>query len=88
LLLLYVSTASAQNAIEGGGRTSNDGPMIGSNYSVSGTNRRYSVTDGFWALPTAVQSDGAPTLMIIPAKPVNAMIFWTPATPELCCRKH
>ena len=61
-------------------------------YSVSGTigqldaggpmtNGQYSVTGGFWALPTAVQVPGAPTLAISPAAPGLATISWTPATP-------
>jgi hypothetical protein len=41
----------------------------------------YSHTGGFWALPTAIQTDGAPTLMIAPATPGNATISWTPETP-------
>ena len=45
------------------------------------TNGQYSVTGGFWALPTAVQVTGAPTLTIVPAAPGNATISWTPNTP-------
>ena len=45
------------------------------------TNGQYAVTGGFWALSTAVQVTGAPTLTIVPAAPGNALIFWTPATP-------
>jgi hypothetical protein len=73
--------------IDGGGGTSTGGV-----YSVSGTigqpdagapmtNGQYSVTGGFWALPTAVQSSGSPTLTILPATPGNATISWTPPTP-------
>lgn len=85
--------ASAQNyaidwhTIDGGGGTSTGGV-----YSVSGTigqpdagptmtNGQYSVTGGFWALPAAVQTPGAPTLTIVPATPGNATISWTPNTP-------
>src|SRR5512138_3103203 len=61
-------------------------------YSVSGTigqadaggpltNGQYSVTGGFWALPAAVQTAGAPTLTIAPASPGFARISWTPNTP-------
>ena len=75
------------HTIDGGGGTSTGGV-----YSVSGTigqpdavgpmtNGQYSVTGGFWALPTAVQTVGAPTLTIAPATPGNATISWTPATP-------
>ena len=48
------------------------GPMTGGNYSLTG---------GFWALPTAVQATNAPTLTIVPATPGNATISWTPSTP-------
>jgi hypothetical protein len=95
LLATFLSkpaTASAQysitwSTIDGGGGTSTGGV-----YSVSGTigqpdagaamtNGQYSVTGGFWALPTAIQVTGAPTLTIVPAMPGNATISWTPNTP-------
>jgi len=44
------------------------------------TNGQYSVTGGFWVLPTAIQTPGAPTLTIAPATPGNATISWTPDT--------
>ncbi len=86
-------TASAQQyAIEwfkiaGGGGTS-----TGGGYSVSVTigqpdaggaltNGQYSVTGGFWALPTAIQITGDPTLTIAPGAPGFAHISWSPATP-------
>jgi len=75
------------HTIDGGGGTS-----TGSVYSVSGTigqpdaggpmtNGQYSVTGGFWVLPTAVQTTNAPTLTIVPASPGNATLSWTPNTP-------
>jgi hypothetical protein len=75
------------STIDGGGGTSTGGV-----YAVSGTigqpdaggpmtNGQYSVTGGFWALPTAVQVTGAPTLAIAPAAPGQAIISWAPATP-------
>ena len=92
ILLLGVSMAAAQysidwSTIDGGGGTSTGGV-----YSVSGTigqpdaggpmtNSQYSVTGGFWALPTAVQVTGAPTLTIAAAMPSNATISWSPNTP-------
>ena len=92
MLLLGVSAAVAQysidwSTIDGGGGTSTGGV-----YSVSGTigqpdaggpmtNSQYSVTGGFWALPTAVQVSGAPTLTIASASPGNATISWSPNTP-------
>ncbi len=45
------------------------------------TNGQYSITGGFWALPTAVQGTNAPTLTIVPATSGNATISWTPNTP-------
>jgi len=73
--------------IDGGGGTSTNG-----NFSLSGTigqpdagpvmtNGQFSITGGFWALPTAVQTLGAPTLIIVPAAPGFATISWTPNTP-------
>lgn len=70
--------------VDGGGGTSTGGV-----YSVSGTigqhdagptmtNAQYSLTGGFWALPQAVQVEGAPTLKIVPGTPGNAVISWTP----------
>ena len=73
--------------IDGGGGTS-----TGGGYSVVGTigqpdaggpmtNGQFSVTGGFWALPIAVQSADAPTLIIARAGPGLATISWTPNTP-------
>ncbi len=78
------------HTIDGGGPA-----MAGSTggvYSVSGTigqpdaggpltNGQYSITGGFWALPTAVQTTNAPTLTIVPAGAGQATISWTPNTP-------
>ena len=88
-----ISLARAQYAIDwstidGGGGTSTGGV-----YSVSGTigqpdadapmaGGQYSVTGGFWVLPTAVQSSDAPTLFIGPGAPGFATVSWTPATPD------
>jgi hypothetical protein len=92
ILNAYLSTGFAQYAInwhtiDGGGGTSTGGV-----YSVSGTigqpdagrpmtNGQYSVTGGFWALPTAVQTPGAPTLTIAPGAPGLATISWSPDRP-------
>jgi hypothetical protein len=75
------------STIDGGGGTSTGGV-----YSVSGTigqpdagptltNGQYSVTGGFWALPQAVQTPGAPLLSITAAGPGQAQISWEPDTP-------
>jgi len=72
------------HTVDGGGGTSTGGV-----YAVSGTigqpdagstmtNGQYAVTGGFWALPQAVQTEGAPTLTIAPATPGNVTISWTP----------
>ncbi len=75
------------STIDGGGGTSTGGV-----YSVTGTigqpdvggamtGGQFTLTGGFWALPTAVQNTNAPTLLIVPAAPGLATISWTPATP-------
>ena len=96
LLILFVSLARLGNAqsyaidrftVAGGGGTSTNGP-----FSVSGTlgqhdaggamtNGQYSASGGFWVLPVAVQTQGAPQLTIVPAAPGQGTISWTPATP-------
>ena len=84
--------ATAQNysidwsTIDGGGGTSTGGV-----YSLSGTIGQpdagtmsggpFMLTGGFWALPVAVQTSNAPTLLIIGGVPGFATISWTPATP-------
>jgi hypothetical protein len=73
--------------VAGGGGTSTGGV-----YAVSGTlgqhdaggpmtNGQYSLTGGFWALPSAVQTPGAPVLTVIPFGPGQARISWVPNTP-------
>ncbi|MFN3409176.1 MAG: hypothetical protein ACK45B_09305 [Limisphaerales bacterium] len=74
------------HTIDGGGGTSTGGV-----YRVTGTigqpdaggpmtSGQFAVTGGFWALPQAVQTPGAPTLTIAPASPGFATVSWTPAT--------
>jgi len=74
------------HTIDGGGGTS-----TGAVYSVRGaigqpdagptmTNGQYAVTGGFWALPKAIQTEGAPTLTIAAAGAGQAQISWTPDT--------
>ena len=93
LLLVFGSSTESQtfaiawHTVDGGGGTSTGGA-----YSVSGTigqpdagrpmtNGQYSVTGGFWVLPTVIQTGEAPTLTIVPATPGNATLSWTPDTP-------
>lgn len=75
------------STIDGGG-----GRSTGGVYSVSGTigqpdagptmtNGAYAVTGGFWALPSLVQTPGAPVLAIASAGSGQAAISWSPATP-------
>jgi hypothetical protein len=70
--------------MDGGGGTSTGGV-----YAVSGTigqpdaggpmtNGQYAVTGGFWVLPEAVQTEGAPTLSITSAGAGQATVSWTP----------
>ena len=91
-LLLGLSAAVAQYSIDWHTIDSGGGTSTGGVYSVSGTigqpdaggpltNGQYSVTGCFWALPTAIQVIGAPTLTIAPATPGNVTISWTPNPP-------
>ena len=72
--------------IDGGG-----GTRTGGVYSVSGTigqpdaggqliGGNYSLTGGYWALPIAVQTTNAPTLVIVPFGSSQARISWVPNT--------
>ena len=90
-LISQSSTSFAQYAITSSTIAGGGGTSTGGVYSVSGTigqhdasndmtNAQYSVAGGFWALPTAIQVTGAPTLTIVPATPGNATISWTPNT--------
>ena len=91
--LAVVSVADAQNysidwfKVAGGGGTSTGGV-----YSLSGTigqhdaggpltNGVYSLTGGFWALPIAVQTAGAPTRVIERLGAGQARVSWAPSTP-------
>jgi hypothetical protein len=93
-LALVMSTgAIAQNyssdwyTIDGAGGTSTGGV-----YRASGTigqpdagalmsGGNFSLTGGFWVLPTLVQTPGAPALYITNATPGFATIWWMPPTP-------
>lgn len=90
---LTTFAASSQNysltwtTIDGGGGTSTGGV-----FSVQGTigqpdaggpltGGQFLVAGGFWALPIAVQTPGAPTLVIARISASQARISWTPNTP-------
>ena len=93
LFLVLTATASAQYAITksviagGGGLNS-----TGGTYAVSGTigqpdasgplsGGTYTLVGGFWALPSAVQTPGAPLLSVQQLAGNNVRIFWLlPAT--------
>ena len=89
-LNIQLSTAHAQTSsipwhtIDGGGGTSTGGV-----FTVSGTigqpdasgpmtGGQFSLTGGFWAMPTLIQTPGAPTLSITNAAPGFATLWWTP----------
>lgn len=87
LTCVYAQFAIDWSTTDGGGGTS-----MGGVYSVTGTIGQpdagltmsggvYAVTGGFWALPQAVQTPGAPLLRITAALPGYATISWTPANP-------
>lgn len=72
--------------IDGGG-----GVSAGGGFTVQGTIGQpdaggpmaggvYAVTGGFWVLPVAVVTAGAPQLAIVPAGPGQARISWAPVT--------
>jgi hypothetical protein len=66
------STAGVYAVIGTIGQHDAGGPM---------TSGQYSVTGGFWALPIAVQTPGAPTLHITNAASGFATVWWTPPIP-------
>jgi hypothetical protein len=88
--LLFSFLAFAQYSIDsstisGGGGTSTNGQ-----YSLTGTvgqpvaggamtNGPYSVTGDFLVLPVAIQTEGAPLLIITPLSPGSVTLSWTPS---------
>ena len=93
LFLVFAATTFAQYAINkfaiAGGGTLNS---TGGTYAVSGTigqpdasgpltGGSYTLVGGFWALPTAVQTPGAPLLSVEPLGGNRVRVFWPlPAT--------
>ena len=84
--------ASSQYSIDWHKIAGGGGGSTNSQYSVNGTvgqpdadltmtNGQFSVTGGFWALPQAAQTEGAPPLTIAPASPGFATISWPTNTP-------
>ncbi len=88
------SYSVSSHTIAGGGGSSTNGQFtiaatIGQHDASNAlTNGQYSVTGGFWVLPQAVQTPGAPTLTIAPATPGNATISWTPSTPGFVLQEN
>jgi hypothetical protein len=92
LLFAVCLPSAAQHSIgwhkfTGGGGTSTNGQ-----YTVAGTigqhdagitmtNSQFSVMGGLWALPQAVQVEGAPTLSLARVAPGHTTISWSPNTP-------
>jgi hypothetical protein len=99
-LLTGLVTAHAQPyaiswfTLDGGGGTSTGGvfrinctigqPDAGTPLTGGG----YSLTGGFWALPLAVQTPGAPILAIVRSGPGQALISWTPNTPGFVLQEN
>jgi hypothetical protein len=93
VLLAAVLTAHSQSySIDWFKIARGGGASTGGVYSLSGTigqhdaggpmtNGSYSVTGGFWVLPTLVQTPGAPTLHITNAASGFATLWWTPPAP-------
>ncbi len=91
LLILLCPVASAQYAIDWATIDGGGGSSVGGVYSLSGTvgqpdagalsGGNFTLVGGFWALPIAVQTEGAPTLAIVPTLSGFARISWTPNTP-------
>lgn len=92
-LALITGSAVAQTyslnwaTIDGGG-----GKSTGGVFTVHGTigqpdagrpmtGGAFAVTGGFWALPVAVQTPGAPTLTIVRVNATQARVSWSPNTP-------
>jgi hypothetical protein len=91
LIFALPALAHAQYSIDWSKIAGGGGTSTGGVYSVSGTigqpdaggpmtNGQYSVTGGFWVLPQAVPTEGAPTLTIAKGAPGFALISWSPAT--------
>jgi hypothetical protein len=91
LCSLLCLPAFAQYAIDWHTMDGGGGTSTGAVYSVSGTigqpdaggpmtGGNFSLTGGFWALPQAVQTPGAPTLYITNAAAGWATLWWTPST--------
>ena len=88
--LVAGSSGLAQLAVDRGTVAGGGGTSSGGGFAISGTTGQadagpvlgggaYTVTGGFWALPVAVPTPGAPELGIAAATPGVATISWAPA---------
>ena len=71
--------------VAGGGGTGTGGvysmsATIGQHEAGAMSGGQFALTGGFWGA-VAVQSPGAPTLVITPAGPGQATLTWSPVTP-------
>jgi len=91
VMLMLGITAHAQYAIGWYTIDGGSGTSAGGMFSLRGTigqpeagptmtHGQFAVTGGFWALPTAVQTEGAPTLTITAVGAGQAQISWTTAS--------
>ena len=90
LVLWFAPAVNAQTftidwfKVAGGGGTSTNaqftlsGSIGQPDAGPTATNGQFSVTGGFWVLPQAVQTEGAPSLTIMAAARGYATISWTP----------
>ena len=77
---IFWQTSDGGGGVSTGGVYSISGTIGQPDASPAMTNGQYSLTGGFWALPTAVLTPGAPVLNISPGTPGFVQISWTPAT--------
>lgn len=87
VLCAQAQTMALRGTVNGGGGTSGSGQ-----YQISGTigqpeaslamtNGPFAVSGGFWAMPIAVQTHGAPFLTITVGGPGQATIAWPAEVP-------
>jgi hypothetical protein len=90
-VVLAATTTHAQYAITRSTTAGGGGTSAGGAYAITGTGGQsdagtmsggtFTLTSGFWAFATAVQTPNAPHLLIVASGPGIATISWTPATP-------
>lgn len=89
--LLFALNVFAEYAIDWSTADGGGGTSTGGVYAISGTAGQpdaggaltggvYSLIGGFWVLPLAIQTEGAPILTITLSTPGTAVISWTPVS--------